>query len=79
MENYAQGGWVLTKQSSDPLATKLSGLKLGETDSEDIVILEKMLPTLISQTSDLHHPASSLHLTIGCNSSPPSTTLLLTS
>ena len=40
VENYAQGGWVLTKQSSDPLVAKMAGLKLGETETDDILILD---------------------------------------
>ena len=52
MENYAQGRWVLTKQSSDPLVTKLAGLKQGETDTEDIVILDLLSNSFLGGTDE---------------------------
>ncbi len=50
VENYAQGGWVLTKQSSDPLIAKIAGLKLGESDTEDTVILDLLSNSFLGGT-----------------------------
>ncbi len=43
---------MLTKQSSDPLGTKLAGIKLGESDTEDIVILDHLSNSFLGGTDE---------------------------
>ena len=40
----------MTKQSSDPLIAKIAGLKLGESDTEDIVILDLLSNSFLGLT-----------------------------